>query len=253
MGNILNFIRIRICISVTLIALLGYIIFNPLTTLILFVITSSFFLCASGYSYNNITDKKEDLINRGRINPYVNRKVGGCIVVFCFSIGLLSSYFLSSLSFIFAALFSVLIVAYSFFRLKRYFLLKNVYTSMLIAIPFIIGANMPFINMELVHHYLLVSLFIATGSMISDLRDYEGDRKNNIRTIPVVMGYENAKKLILMIIPVSMVLLLTSRSLFTLLPFAFLILILVYKNKHHTAHSLGSFSFIFALLYLLLI
>ena len=248
-----DFIRIRICFSLMLISVLGFTVYNPVSFGIAYVMIAAFFLCAGGYSYNNLTDEKEDFVNRGKVNPFVKSRMGMLIVVLCFLLGISASAFLSLMSFSFSLIFSLLIIAYSLLRLKRFMLLKNVYTSMLIAIPFMVGANLAALSADLIYNYLIICLFIAIGSIISDLRDLEGDRQNRIRTIPVVLGDKKSRMMIMAIIAVNMLLLLSSSYLVTLIPFALVILVLVNKKRYHAAHSLGSISFIFTLMYVLLI
>ena len=167
--------------------MVGYFLFNRLSINIIFVVLTSFFLCAGAYSYNNITDKREDLINRKRISPLTYSSLGNIVVIASFSLGMIFSLFLSGTSIFISSLLLILGIAYSLFRIKRFFLIKNIYTGFGVPILFLLGAAS--INVETLWYYFLLSSFSFAGSIISDIRDYEGDKKTCIKTLPVYMGY----------------------------------------------------------------
>ena len=60
-------------------------------------------------------------------------------------------------------------------------------------LSFIIGATI--FNIEVFLYYLLFCFFVFLMSIISDIRDFAGDKNNNIKTIPVTIGYKSAKNI----------------------------------------------------------
>ena len=222
-NDLLDFIRFRICFSASLSAMIGYLLFNPLDINLIFVFLASFFVFGAIYSYNNITDKKEDLVNRKRINPFVDNK-GLWITIGCFFFGAIFSSFLPTISILFYITLTITGIIYSFFRIKRFFLIKNLYTSLGATQVFLLGAAN--LTIDAISSYFLISALIFIGSLISDLRDYVGDKAANIKTMPVRFGYDVTKKIIyLLLILFSIFVIKTNLyDLFILLPFALLML-----------------------------
>lgn len=140
-------------------------------------------------------------------------------------------------------------IVYSFFRLKKYFLIKNLYTGLAAGLIFLIGTIN--VSIEIIQYYLLISFFIFIVSIISDLRDYKGDKASYIKTLPVSLGYHTTKIIVFLLLGVFSFLVLNSH-LIILLPFSLVVLFFVYKNRPNIAHSLGGFSFVFFALFLLL-
>lgn len=248
--NFSEFIRIRICIFICAIGMSGYLLFNPLNTNLIFVALTSFFGAAGTYAYNNLIDKKEDKINRRRVSSFVLNNKAFLIIFICFLFGIGFSLFLSLYSIIFSFLGVIIGISYSFFKLKKYFLIKNLYTGLGANSVFLVGAAN--INVEVVLYYLLVSFFILIISMISDLRDYKGDKISHIKTLPVSLGCYIAKKFIFLLLGIfSLLILLYFINLFILLPFIFFMFYFLYKNKPSLAHFFGGFSFIFLIFWLM--
>jgi len=238
----LEFIRFKICIFITSIGISGYLLFNSFSvSQLIFTFLSSFFIIAGAYAYNNITDKEEDRINRSSVNPFALSRKGYLIVIGFFSIGFLFSLRLSLWSIFFYVIGIWISFVYSFFKLKRYFLVKNFYTAFGASLVFLLGAGI--VSLSSISYYLIFSLFLFIGSMISDLRDYRGDKLNNIRTIPVILGYQTAKKIGLALLGIFSVIILFF-DLIVLLPFSLSMIYFLLKNKPTLAHSCEGFSFI---------
>jgi 4-hydroxybenzoate polyprenyltransferase len=246
-GDFLRYVRFELCIFSAFIAASGYLLNNLLSGDLLFVMMSSFFVCAGAYSYNNMTDKTEDLINRKKANPFASNVAGKIATVLAFSLGFLFSLFLSPASVVFYVIAVFTSVAYSAFRLKKYLFLKNIYTGFGVTQVFLIGAANSPITSEIISYYVLLSVLILIESMISDLRDYAGDKAADIRTLPVYVGYEKVRYLILFAIAVYSALIILFTKLLVLLPFTTLMFLAINENKPHIAHSLGSYSLIFLL------
>lgn len=250
--TVLEFIRFELCLFASFIGMTSYLLFNQLSIEVIFVIVSSFFVCASVYAYNNTCDMEEDLINRGKINPFAVNK-GLLIVGCCILIGLISSLLLSTISLSFFISSIITGIIYSSFKLKKHFLIKNLYTSLGGVQLFLIGANV--LNADIVPYCLLFSFFIFIGSLISDLRDYEGDKFSGIKTLPVVLGYQRAKIIVYLLLVVFpfFILQLGVYSFIPLITFSLIILFFLIKNKPKIAHMFNGISFIFLTFWLILI
>jgi 4-hydroxybenzoate polyprenyltransferase len=247
--NLLEFIRFKICIFVSAIGMSGFLIFNPLDMRLILVALTSFFGSAGAYSFNNIKDVKEDLINRKKINSFTLSVKGLIIVFVCLSIGFVSSLFLSLQSIFFYLFGSATSITYSFFKIKKYFLIKNLYTGFSATLMFLIGANN--ISIEVLRHYFLISFFVFIVSIISDLRDYKGDKISSIKTLPVLLGYNKTRKIVSILLCMFLFLIINSHFII-LLPFSLIIVFFVYKNKTRIAHSIGGFALIFLTIFLII-
>lgn len=244
----IEFIRFKICFSLASVSVLGYLLFSPIDLRLLFVALSTFFVGAAGYSYNQITDKKEDLINNKKINPLAASNKGLVLVISFILIGAFFSLFLSPLAILFYWIMVVLDIIYSYFRMKNIFPFKNLFTGFGLTQVFFIGAANSPITITTIFYYLAISIFIFIGSLISDLRDYDGDKATNIRTIPIVLGYNNGKNFAYLSIVLSSIAIfsLNLRGLYLLLLFVFPIIFHLRRNEPNAAHHylLTSFTFL---------
>lgn len=247
--QLLEFLRFKISLFAAFSATSGYLLFNPLSSDVLLAALSTFLLCATVASYNDITDVKEDSINRKNINPLVYSTKGKVITAACMLLGLYFSFLLSVFSAAFFIMPLVAFSAYSSFRMKRYLFVKNIYTALASSLVFFIGAG-EFTETAILY-YLFVSGFVFIGSVISDIRDLDGDRAAGIRTIPIVFGEDLAKKFVhLSLLIVSILLIVSNLSgFFVLLPFAFLISLHLFKGDIITAHILIGVPFAFVTLW----
>ena len=250
MSDLTEFIRLKIAIFTSFFAMSGFLLFNPLSLDIVFVALAAFFACAGAASYNNITDVEEDKINRKMANPFAYSPKGKIITTISILLGSLFSSMFSFFSLVsYLAVISVLLI-YSVVRIKRYTLIKNIYTAFGNSLVFFIGVG-KFIDTSF-PYYMFISAFVFIGSILSDLRDVKGDKIANIRTLPVVFGCGFTKKLVYALSIVFSILLINSgiQELLILLPFALLIVPLVSKDKIKIAHMSIGIPFIFLTLWL---
>jgi len=213
--------------------------FNAASFELVFVITTSFFLSAGTCAYNNVTDKKEDSLNK-RSNMFVDN--GLCIASICFSSAFLSSLFLPFVSILFSMSIIVTSIAYSFFNIKKYFLVKNFYSGIGTPQLFLLGAGS--LKFPVILYYLLMSLFFFASSLIADLRDYRGDKFVGIKTLPIHIGYERTKSIVYLSLALFLALVLQS-ILFPISIFIIPMIVSVFKERIETAHFLGGISLIF--------
>ncbi|WP_406655793.1 UbiA family prenyltransferase [Methanolobus sp. ZRKC2] len=245
MTEFFSFIRFKICLFVTGIGVSGYLLFNSLGFDVVFVTLCCFFAGATGYAYNLITDKSEDLINHKKINRFADSSTGMYLVYIFMLLGGLFSLFLSTSSMFFYLVITILNVSYSRFRLKKRFPLKNIMTGFGLTQVFMIGAANASLSNMVFTYYFIVSLFILLTSLISDLRDFEGDKKTGIKTVPVALGYNFSRKLSFILLFASSwtIYLFGLSGLNTLLIFSIPIAYYLYVDNPKSAHKNLLYSF----------
>jgi 4-hydroxybenzoate polyprenyltransferase len=252
-ADIAGFIRLRVCLSITLMTVAGYLLMNPPGMGLLFVTLSSFLSFSGAYAHNNMTDVEEDAANKRKVSRFAASRKGYAIVAACFLAGLFFSFFLPPHSMFFVGAIAGLNIFYSKFRIKKYFAVKNVYTAFDIGLGFLYGAAAaPVFGVESVAYYIIISLSILAGSIISDMRDHEGDRKAGFRTMPVVLGPGSTGKIIYLLIAMLSASVMFFQSFIILLPFLAVTAALVKMGKFSDAHSFGGASVLFLVLWLAL-
>lgn len=251
-----GFIRLKICIFVVCVAISGYLFFNSISEKLFLIALTVFFSSAAGYSLNQITDKKEDLLNNKKINFFAFDPIGKKLVVLLFFLSIFFSLLTSPFTTLIIFLSVFLIATYSIFRIKEKFPFKNLYTAFALSICFLVGASAyGFLSLNMILNYFLVSIFIFAASLIADLRDHKGDKSAGVGTIPVRSGYEAGKKIVYVSLLLFSIFVLGfgSKSLYFILLFVPPIFFFTNKNNPAKAHSLLLLSFMFLPFVLLVI
>ena len=165
-----------------------------------------FFVTLGTYGFNNVTDSREDSVNKPNSVVISGRKTRRQIMNFslaCKLLAIISAYFISCEVLM---LVSIILLGSFFYssaplggeRLKDMLLVKNITIallwSVLLLLPMLAwGAAVPFA-------YLVVVFFVFThdfiSSVLSDLKDVDGDRHAGIKTFPSVYGEKNTLLLI---------------------------------------------------------
>lgn len=168
---------------------------------------ATFFIIFGVYGINKLTDLKEDLINTPeRANLIIRiQKVFKLLVILSFAISLILGLTVNVLTIpvllapLFAGILYSIRLSPNLPRLKDITAVKNI----IIALSWGIGAaflpaicySKELITILLIFYFFTLRSFI--NSVLFDVRDVEGDKKSNIPTIPVTIGVENTKKLLL--------------------------------------------------------
>lgn len=194
----LRFIRFNIAFFLGIVGVLGFLQFNSPHSQVFSVFLASFALVGSSYAYNSMRDKEEDLLNHGTLNFFVTHAhAGSAIILLLFGIGCVLAVSLGWIPFVLYLTLAGLGFIYSFVKIKAIFLLKNIYTALLSGV-FLLGATVSSeITSIMIGYALLLSFLFFIGSILSDLRDFEGDSSAGIATIPVTWGYAHAQSLVL--------------------------------------------------------
>lgn len=239
-----GFVRLNICLYTAALAAIGYLLLNRPDQTLSYIILSAFFVCAGAYSYNNITDIKEDRINRKKANYFAEKTSGKVIAASCFIAGFYFATKLSLASTIVYLSCAILGVVYSFLRIKRYFLIKNLWTAFSVSQSLLIGAFATSAAGGIVEEYVAIFSLLLVNSIIADMRDAEGDRKSGIATLPVKIGIGNTKIVVCALFASigAWILIAGIKAFYILLPFFALSTALALKGMFKEAHASGGVS-----------
>ncbi len=181
-----------------------YDIFRLNTSILTFLITFGI------YGLNKLTDFEEDMIN----SPERARTIKKIETIFKFSV--IISFILSlilgfldnilTLPVLFFPLFLGILysvkLSKNFPRLKDITGIKNITIALSWAVvsallPVIYASHREFVLIILVFYFFFLKSYI--NSIIFDVRDIEGDRISGVKTIPVSLGREKTKLLLLIL------------------------------------------------------
>ncbi|MCD6513164.1 MAG: UbiA family prenyltransferase [Thermoplasmata archaeon] len=164
---------------------------------------ASFFVTLSIYTLNKVTDKEEDKINAPERSKIANSPLTLPVAIIAYIAALIMGG-IDKIIFVIILMIPLLSgIFYSIkiasVRLKDIFLMKN----MIIAFSCTSVAVAPFFYSNDINALILVAYFffikIFINTIIFDLRDVEGDRKANVRTVPVVIGVKKTEKILLLL------------------------------------------------------
>ncbi len=204
--------RVDLAIEAVSFILLGltYIEMLPPADKIIAMMVSIFFTTLGVYAFNNVTDYKEDLINKPRSAIIAETISKQNILIYsltCKLVAMISALFISWAVF---AVVSIIILGSIFYsykpasgggRLKDIFIIKNLTIALLWSfVPLIpllaYGFAVPK-EFLVVIFFVFISGFIS--SITSDLKDMEGDNKAGVKTFSTEYG-ENVTLIFLNII-----------------------------------------------------
>ena len=168
---------------------------------------ASFFITFAVYSINKLTDIKEDSINLVNRAEFTNKNRHYLIITI-----ILSSFTALYLSLL-HSIFAVFVIFFPFFiglfysikianfRLKDIICIKSISVALAWAaigtfIPVIVH-SFDIVIISLIFFYFFIKLFINT--VLFDIRDIEADMLNNVITLPVFLGVNKTKKLLLLL------------------------------------------------------
>lgn len=133
----------------------------------------------------------EDAINVPERIDFVNKysKLLLTVSAVFYSYFLLAIFSINLTAFLIIVIQTFIGLAYSLFRIKKYFLLKN----MLVAIVWgttvlFVGTYFNTINIFLLSIFAIITLEFFINSVIFDIKDMKGDSACKIRTLPNTLG-----------------------------------------------------------------
>lgn len=204
-----NFVSF-LSISSILIALIGILL--PYFTFLMYNIKPDFYLLLSSYlltftvySIDKLSNINEDSISLPERAEFIvrHRKILIYVTIASYIVALTLTFLKNTLA-LSVILFPLCIgliysIKISNFRLKDIPALKNISIALSWAVvgtflPLAVSFK-PFASIVLIFSFIFVKCFI--NSVLFDVRDIEGDRVNGVRTIPVLLGLNNTKYLLL--------------------------------------------------------
>lgn len=219
--------------------------------------TAVLFIAGAGYALNDFFDAGIDIINRpdkliaGKVIPLKYVLIYSLVL---YAIGILSSLFLCIelrhwfpfLILVFAAAVTVSYAAY----FKKSLLWGNIAVAFTgsgpVILPWLFSKVMPgnfdentFLNYIILATFVFAWLLHFVREVVKDIEDYQGDKAQNCRSIPIVFGERYTKTIIILSIIFTMILSITASlflfnieliytalylNIFVTVPFSFLIL-----------------------------
>jgi len=175
--------------------------------LFILVLASSLTI-ASGYIINSFYDSKKDLINRPNkthLDRLVSQKTKLQVYFSLNFFVALIAFFVSGRAFIFYSVYIFLIWFYSH-KIKKYPLIGNLMAAFLAVLPFF-GILLYYKNFYEVifFHATFLFLLLLVREMIKDLENIKGDLANNYQTIPIVHGELVSKKIITVLLLLTII------------------------------------------------
>jgi len=247
--ELLCFIRPENCFFSAGIAASGYIVFNGLNAILLPLFAAAFMGTGASYAYNYIKDRKEDLVNRKRLNFFVNNTDKGMtLVTLLYAAGFLLAAGVSLASAALYAALAAMSVLYSRNRIKEKFLVKNAYTGLVISLSFLVGAAATGFSLAMMPYVTIIFMLGFAANTLGDIRGRKGDEAIGMTTLPIAIGAEKTKLVIysLLLLTSAAIVLSGSRAFYPIVPFTALAVMCLSLN--HLALSRMSMLSSFALL-----
>jgi len=162
------------------------------------VIAATFFEFFIAYNLNRLTDFNEDAINAPERISFVNKYTKPLIAMgaIIYAGILLQVMSANVYSFIFIVVQTLLGLAYSICRIKKYFLIKNIYIAFVWGlIVLFVGIYFNVLTTGIILFSAIIALIFFVNNTIFDIKDIAGDVACNLKTIPSTIGL---KKTIIM-------------------------------------------------------
>lgn len=205
MLNWLKLIRIKNLLLISLSQLLiGSYFFNDLTPQVLLYIISTFCFASAGNIINDIFDVIPDQINKPHkliIDSKISSKQGILAFYVLNSIGVLVSFILYNRTFSYSLLIillSIPVLLYMYSKhLKKVALIGNLLIALLASLSVILLLYIYPKSTEQQQTTLFLFSFFAflinfIRELIKDIEDINGDKKANLKTLPILIGVKRS-------------------------------------------------------------
>ncbi|MDE1206480.1 geranylgeranylglycerol-phosphate geranylgeranyltransferase [Tenacibaculum larymnensis] len=175
---------------------------------LLYLVIATVCVVASGYIINNFYDKKADIINRPiktGLDSYVKQETKLSLY---FTLNFIGFFFGWLVSWRAALFFSVYIFGIWFYshKLKKHPLIGLITATVLTILPFfVIFVHYKNFSKVIFIHAIFLFLVIMIRELMKDLENIKGAIANNYNTFPVKYGEHNTKKLIVLLMVLTLV------------------------------------------------
>ncbi|XRO74708.1 UbiA family prenyltransferase [Methanocaldococcus sp. 28A] len=192
-NSYLEIIRAKNCITASIGGIIGYLIsenfdINILKVILVFFVV--FFVCAYGNVINDIFDIEIDKINKpfrplpsGKIKLNEAKKLSGILLIF----GLTLSIFINIYTLIIAVVNAIFLYLYAK-KYKRYKPIGNFIIGYLTGSVFLFGGVAGKNVMPVIILFLCSLLSIWGREIVKDFEDMEGDKKEEVISLPIKYG-----------------------------------------------------------------
>lgn len=172
------------------------------------IVTASALVIASGYIINNFYDAEKDLINKptkSMLDRLVSQRFKLTTYFVLNFIAVLAASYISFRAVLFFSTYIFGIWFYSH-KLKRIPFVGNLMSTTLAIAPFFV-VFVYYKNFETVIfvHALFLFLLVFAREMIKDLENIAGDMAQNYKTIPILYGPKTAKRLIMILVLLTLI------------------------------------------------
>ncbi|MGG6232309.1 4-hydroxybenzoate polyprenyltransferase [Tenacibaculum gallaicum] len=175
---------------------------------LLYLVIATVCVVASGYIINNFYDKKADIINRPiktGLDSYVKQETK---LTLYFTLNFIGFFFGWLVSWRAALFFSIYIFGIWFYshKLKKHPLIGLITATILTILPFfVIFVHYKNFSKVIFVHAIFLFLVIMIRELMKDLENIKGAIVNNYTTFPVKYGEQNTKKLIILLMVLTLV------------------------------------------------
>mgnify|MGYP000244660945 CR=1 FL=1 len=175
---------------------------------LLYLVIATVCVVASGYIINNFYDKKADIINRPiktGLDSYVKQETK---LTLYFTLNFIGFFFGWLVSWRAALFFSIYIFGIWFYshKLKKHPLIGLITATTLTILPFfVIFVHYKNFSKVIFVHAIFLFLVIMIRELMKDLENIKGAIVNNYTTFPVKYGEQNTKKLIILLMVLTLV------------------------------------------------
>jgi len=148
------------------------------------------------YNLNRHTDSTEDLVNVPERKHFItesgrNLLIAGMVL---YLIALFVSAWRNLPTFFIVLLPCIIAVFYSIFRLKKYYILKNLLVASAWGMtPLVAGFYFGTFNLAVLTLSILFALALFINTVIFDIKDTRGDYLYKISTLPTVIGAKSTR------------------------------------------------------------
>jgi len=155
-----------------------------------------FFLSGSAMILNDVFDVEVDRVNvptRPLASGLISTSTAVVFAIIVTLIGLVASFFIDQLAVLLYVIFWVIGFSYNW-KLKERGFFGNLFVSSSVGITIILGGiavGEPW-NPAVVIFSAMVFLFSLGKEIAADAMDIEGDKKRNVKSIPILIGRKNA-------------------------------------------------------------
>ncbi|WP_272151193.1 geranylgeranylglycerol-phosphate geranylgeranyltransferase [Tenacibaculum aiptasiae] len=175
---------------------------------LLYLVIATVSVVASGYIINNFYDKNADRINRpikSGIDSYVKQETKLSLYFFLNFVGFGFGWLVSWRAALFFALYIFGIWFYSH-KLKKHPFIGLISVTTLTILPFfVVFIHYKNFSKVIFVHAVFLFLVIMIRELIKDLENIKGAIANNYNTFPVKYGEKNTKKLIILLMVLTLI------------------------------------------------